>query len=227
VIATVQVADLGVGGAARALTRPLRPRDVPGLRWSKTLLFAPLALSGSPPLGRVGLLALWDDDDTAARFVASHPVAHRFSGGLHARLRPLRAHGSWPGLPDDVPRSRAVPHDGPVAVLTLGRLRISQTVRFLRTSRPAERSATAHDGLLWGSAAVRPPYVATVSIWSDSRATAAYAYGQQQPAHHDAIAEQQRADFHHQSAFIRFAPVLLEGALGGSNPFAGTSGTSG
>jgi hypothetical protein len=60
--------------------------------------------------------------------------------------------------------------------------------------------------------------VATVSIWQDARVTATYAYGRQQPAHSEAISEQQRKDFHRQSAFIRFAPTRLEGNLGGSNP---------
>lgn len=222
-IAIVQVADLGLVGAVRALTRRPRPAEVPGLRSAQVALFAPLALSGPPPISRAGLIAFWDSDDAADRFLDIDPISRRFSGGLHARLRPLRAFGSWPGLPDDVPASRAVRHDGPVVVLTLGRLRISQTVRFLRTSRPAERTATTHDGLIWGSAAVRPPFVATVSIWKSAQASAAYAYGHQQPAHSEAIAAQQRKDFHRQSAFIRFAPTRLEGTLGGSNPFTASS----
>ena len=152
------------------------------------------------------------------RFVESDPIGRRFAEGFETRLRPLRAHGSWPGLPADVATSRAVQHDGPVVVLTLARLRISQTIRFLRASRPAERSAVAHDGMIWGSAAVRPPFVATVSIWHDSQATAAYAYGRQQPAHSEAISKQQRKDFHRVSAFIRFAPTRLTGTLVGSNP---------
>jgi hypothetical protein len=168
------------------------------------------------------MIAFWDDDDAIDRFLASEP-GQRFSGGLCARLRPLRAHGSWPGLPADVPASRAVPHDGPVVVLTLGRLRISQTVRFVRASRPAERTAAAHDGLIWGSAAVRPPFVATMSIWQSAEATAGYAYGRQEPAHSEAIAAQQRKDFHRQSAFIRFAPTRLEGTLGGSNPLVASA----
>ena len=105
-----------------------------------------------------------------------------------------------------------------MVVFTLGRLRISQTVRFLRASRPAERAALANDGMLWGSAAVRPPFVATVSLWRDDEATKAYAYGGEQPAHSDAIRAQQRKDFHKTSAFIRFASTHVEGALGGTNP---------
>lgn len=217
-IATVQVADVGPVGAVRALTRRPRPTAVPGLLSAQVALFTPLALSGPPPISRAGLIAFWDDEDAANRFIDTNPISQRFAGGLHARLRPLRAHGSWPGLPADVPTSRVVPHDGPVVVLTLGRLRISQARRFLRTSRPAEKTAAAHDGMIWGSAAIRPPFVATVSIWKNAEATADYAYGQQQPAHSQAIAAQRQKDFHRESAFIRFAPIRLDGTLGGTNP---------
>jgi hypothetical protein len=217
-IATVQLADLGPAGALRAIVRRPKLSDTPGLKAAEVAVFAPLAVSGPPPIRRAGLIAFWDDDDGFDRFVDNDPIGQRFSGGFQARLRPLRAHGSWPGLPADVPTSRAVPHDGPVVVLTLGRLRISQAVRFLRTSRPAERAAAAHDGMIWGSAAVRPPFVATMSIWEDAQVTAAFAYGRQQAAHSDAIRAQERKDFHRQSAFIRFAPTRLEGTLRGSNP---------
>ncbi|MDQ6698303.1 MAG: spheroidene monooxygenase [Actinomycetota bacterium] len=217
-IVTVQLADLGPVGTARAVMRKPKPRDTPGLRSAEVALFAPLALLRPPPVSRAGFIAFWDDDVAFDQFVDGHPLGRRFDGGFEARLRPLRAYGSWPGLPADVASSRSVQHDGPVVVLTLGRLRPSQTVRFLRASRPAERAAVEHDGMMWGSAAVRPPFVATVSIWRDAQATAAYAYGRQAPAHSEAISEQQRKDFHRQSAFIRFAPTELHGALGGTNP---------
>lgn len=144
--------------------------------------------------------------------LASVHIADLGAGGTaRAVLRKLRSE-------DDVPRSRAVPHEGPVIVFTLGWLRVSQLPRFLKTSNPAERSANASEGMLWGSAAVRPPFVATVSMWRDSQAAAGYAYGKQRPEHSDAIVEQRRKDFHKRSAFIRFAPTFVSGSLGGKNP---------
>jgi hypothetical protein len=216
-IATVQLADLGPLDTFRAVMRRPKPSETPGLRSVEVALFAPLALSGPPPVSRAGLLAFWDDDDAFDQFCGEDPIGKRFAGGFQVRLEPLRAYGSWPGLPADVGSSRTVQSDGPVVVLTLGRLHLSQTVRFLRASRPAERAAVAHDGMIWGSAAVRPPFVATVSIWRNAQATAAYAYGRQAP-HSEAIREQQRKDFHRQSAFIRFAPLSVQGTLRGTNP---------
>jgi hypothetical protein len=123
-----------------------------------------------------------------------------------------------------VPRSRVTHHDGSVLVTTLGRLRLSQTIRFLRASRPAERAAISADGFLWGTAAARPPFVATFSVWSSDEAAAAYAYSDPNAGHPQAITKQRRKDFHHESAFIRFAPVRLTGTLPGAPLLEGVEG---
>ena len=224
-IATVTIADLPRLGAVRALWSRPKPGSVPGLRWANLPLMLPLASLRPPKLRRVGLLAFWDDETSAEEFHRTHPVAQRLAGGFHATLRPLRAFGTWPGLPTDIPSTRAVPHEGPVVVFTLGRLRPTQLVRFLRTSAPAEKAALAADGILWGMASARPPFVATVSMWEDSRSAAAYAYAQQRPQHSDAIVEQQRKDFHRESAFIRFAPISSAGSLDAPIPLPETTVT--
>src|SRR5260221_9521291 len=184
-IASLHLADLGVGGTMRALIRRPKVGEVAGLRWADVAPLVPLAMSRPPSLRRAGLVAFWDDEESIDRFTETHPTGRRFAGGFHARLRPLRAFGSWPGLPADVPDTPAVPHDGPVVVTTLGRLRISQAVRFFKASRPAEKAAKIADGLIWGTAAAPLPVLMTISIWEASHATAAYAFGQQRPQHHD------------------------------------------
>ena len=140
--------------------------------------------------------------------------------GFHAVLRPIRAYGAWPGLPDEVPRARAISHDGPVLVTTLGKLRMSQAVRFLRASRPAERAALAAGGFVWGTAATRPagmhpPFMATISLWSTADAAAAYAYADPDAGHPRAVTKQRRKDFHHESAFIRHVPLAITGSVRG------------
>jgi hypothetical protein len=104
-------------------------------------------------------------------------------------------------------------HDGPVLVTTLGRLRPSQAIRFLRASRPAEHAAIAARGFVWGTALARPPFVSTVSMWQSDEAAAEYAYADPEAGHPQAITKQRRKDFHHESAFIRFAPVRLTGTV--------------
>lgn len=221
-IASVHLADVGVLRAVRLLRRTPRPGNTPGLRHANLALTSPLR-HGPPPMptvGRIGLVALWDDDAAIDRFEADHPLAAALDGGWQVRLEPLRAHGSWPGLPLDVPTTRSVDHDGPAAVLTLARLRLPQAVRFLRTSGKAEKRAVDAPGLIWATALALPRFVATCSLWEDTRALSTYAYGNRQPAHPDAIDEDIRKPFHHQSAFIRFRPYASRGALRGRNPLA-------
>jgi hypothetical protein len=216
-IATVDIADLGARRTLGSLRHRPGPSDVSGLRWLDTAVAVPLASNRPPGLRRAVMIAFWDDEGSAAAFAADHPLGQCFAenGGFHAVLRPLRAFGAWPGLSDDLPHARDARHDGLVLVTTLGRLRMTQTIRFFRASRPAERSAISAAGFLWGTAATRLPFLATVSLWSSAEAAAAYAYGDPDAGHPRAITEQRRNDFHHESAFIRYAPLAITGSLRG------------
>jgi hypothetical protein len=224
-IASVHLADVGVP-AALALNRKVPPPgSIRGLRHANLALAAPLggSLLPSPQFSRVALIAFWDDDAAIDEFLGGHPLATKLASGWHARLEPLRAHGTWPGLPVEVPKERHVEHDGPVAALTLGRPRASQLLRFLRTSNKAENSVVVAPGLTWATGLARPPsFVATCSLWESTKALSTYAYGTREPAHPDAIANGKAKPFHHEEAFIRFRPYASQGHLDGKNPLAET-----
>ena len=219
-IASVHIADVGGRSALALVPKVPKPAEISGLRHANMALAAPLSekLIAKPDPGRVGLVAFWDDDDAIDAFLAAHPLAAKVAGGWHVRLAPLRAYGSWPGLPSDVPTSRAVDNEGPVGVLTLGRLRFSQSVRFLRASAKAEASALRAPGLIWATGLARPPFVCTCSLWESARASASFAFGHADPGHPDAIAESEAKAFHHEQAFIRFRPYGSVGHLDGRNP---------
>jgi hypothetical protein len=219
-LASVHFADVGRRKALGALRRRPKTGSVPGLRQADVALAAPLGGAFLPSLDarRVGLVAFWDDDESLDAFLADHPLAQALADGWHVRLEPLRAHGSWPGLPEDTPTGRAVTYDGPAVVVTIGRLRLSQAVRFLKASARAEERVLEAPGLTWATGFGRPPLVGTLSLWEDSRSLATYAYGASRPAHPDAIAEGERKAFHHQQAFIRFRPYASRGHLDGRNP---------
>jgi hypothetical protein len=219
-IASVHIANLGIGSAASVIRKAPKPGGVAGLRHADVAITAPLSASilNRPDLRRVGLIAFWDDDAALDRFLGQHPMAATLAGGWRLRLEPLRAYGSWPGLPGDTPTTRVVAYEGPVAALTLGRLRLTQTVRFLRTSAKAEKRALGAPGLIWATGLARPPFVSTCSLWESSRALSTYAFGNADPAHPAAIAESEAKAFHHQQAFIRFRPYGSVGSLGGRNP---------
>lgn len=222
-IASVHLADVGVRSALAIARKAPPPGSIPGLRHANVGLAAPLGGSviPSPQLGRVALVAFWDDDDSISRFVDGHPLAERFASGWHVRLAPLRAFGTWPGLPPEVPSQRNVDHEGPVAAVTLGRPRASQLLRFLRTSSKAENRVIVAPGLTWATGIARPPsFVATCSLWESTRALSTYAYGRAEPEHPDAVAAGEAKPFHHQQAFIRFHPYGSHGGLAGRNPLA-------
>jgi hypothetical protein len=220
-IGSVHLADVGVPSALAITRKPPPLGSVAGLRHANVALAAPLrgSLLPSPQLGRAGLIAFWDDDAALDHFLADHPLAAKFSSGWHVRLSPLRAYGTWPGLPADTPTARNIDHEGPVVALTLGRPRASQLIRFVRTSAKAEASVMAAPGLSWATGLARPPsLVATCSLWESTQALSTFAYGRRDPAHPDAIATGEAKPFHHQQAFIRFRPYDSHGQLEGRNP---------
>jgi hypothetical protein len=221
-IASVNVADVGVLRAL-TLTRKAPPEgSIPGLRHANVGIAAPLGGSvfPSPQFGRAALVAFWENDEAIDRFLSGHALGAKFASGWHIRLEPLRAFGTWPGLPrEEITDQRHVDYDGPVAALTMGRPIASQLLRFLRTSAKAEASAVEAPGLLWTTGIARPPsFVATCSLWESTRALSTYAFGNRDTAHPDAITAGEEKAFHHEQAFIRFRPYGAHGHLDGKNP---------
>src|SRR4051812_32070609 len=174
--ASVHIADLGARDAFGFLRARLDRARTPGLRSADVALATPLAgtLRRIPTIGRVGLIAFWDDDASIDHFLATNPLAATLVGGWQVRLEPLRMYGSWPGMDTDVPTERNVAHDGPLAVLTLARFRWRRAPEFFRTSVKAEKAALESDGMVWATAMAKPPFVATYSMWESTRALAEY-----------------------------------------------------
>lgn len=220
VVASLHVADLGARGALSVIRRQPTPGSIPGLRHADVAAAAPLSGSflPTPALGRVGLIAFWDNDDAVDQFLADHPLAATFACGWYTRLEAVRTHGTWPGLNTDLPHQRSTNHEGRAVVLTLGRLRLSQTVRFLRTSAKASAAAIGAPGLIWATGLARPPFVSTCSLWESAGAVSAYAYGDDGGAHPRAISTDAAKPFHRESAFVRFRPYGVAGSLSGRNP---------
>src|SRR5687767_13444769 len=122
---SVHIADVGLR-APRLLASRRMLRHVDGLRGGHLLLAAPLSANPvpAPSPRRVALLGFWESPDAAEQFSRDHPLAERFDGGWRAITVPIRLFGEWPGIPSDLPHNRTTPYDGPVVVLTLGRLRL-------------------------------------------------------------------------------------------------------
>ena len=223
-IMSMQIADVGTAGL-RLLSRTPKPKKIPGLRYAELTTPAPLGggLRPKPSFRRIGLLAAWEDEESFARFVAEHALGRRLAkSGWQVRLEPLRASGSWPELDGVMPFAPLTcADDEPVAVLTLGRLKFSQAIRFLRANAPAADEAVAHPAILATTGLARPPrLVATFSLWRTAAEMREYAHGKS-AAHAAVIAAHREKPFHSASLFARFRPYASAGSWDGHDPLAG------
>jgi hypothetical protein len=223
-IASIQIGDVGRITGARLLRAQLSAKTAPGLRYAALMTTSPLSERRvpHPTTARIALFSVWDGDRALDAFQAEHPLARALAGsGWRARLQPTHLYGAWPGLEEIVGREPAMADDEPAAVLTLGRLRLSQAARFLRAGGAAERLALADPAMLRGMGMARPPaLVATFSLWSTTAAMRAYASGRAGREHREAVTAHVARPFHHQSAFFRFRPYDSAGLWEGVDPLA-------
>jgi hypothetical protein len=222
-IASIHIADVGWRAPGLWVKR-LRPGSVPGLRYADMATTAPLGgpVLPVPTFGRVGLIAAWEDEAALEGFLSGHALAQRLAHGWHVRLEPTRASGAWSELPELAGVSGHMDDDEPAAVITLGRLRLTQAVRFLRANGPAADLAASDPAVLARTALARPPHlVATFSLWRTVKEMRDYAYGAKDQAHRNVIRAQEAKPFHHESTFIRFRPYAARGTWDGRDPLAG------
>lgn len=226
-IVSVHLADVGRLNAQRLLLRRLDAGKVTGMSYAEVVFPAALGNRSTyslprPQLDRIGLIAAWDDDSALDGFLAGHPFAEHLTGGWHARLEPLHCFGSWAGMTGLPDKALPVADDEPVAVLTLGRLRIGRTLPFLRSAAPTERDAAANPGAIAATGFGRftpPRLVSTFSIWRSAAEMREYAFGKD-GSHQAAVRVDRTKPFHRESAFIRFRPYASQGSWDGRDPLA-------
>lgn len=221
-ILSIHLAEVGRRDALATLRRPPRPADVSGLIYAETAFTAPIdgRLLPAPDLGRVALIAGWEDDAALDSFADRHPLAERFANGWQVRMQPLRVSGGWPQMPGLPERPLPVDDEEPVAVLTLGRPRVSRLIPFLRSAAAAEAGSVGDPALLLATGLGRPPkLVSTFTVWRSAAAMKEYSY-RQAGAHQAAVRADRSRPFHHESAFIRLRPYASSGNWDGRDPLA-------
>jgi hypothetical protein len=222
-IVSVHLADVGPLRVQRLLFQRLDPAAVPGMTYAEPTMVGPLGKRPPrPQLGRVGMIAAWDDDAAIDRFLESHPFGERVAGGWHARLEPRRCFGSWAGMPGLPKKELPMDDEEPAAALTLGRLRALRIRPFLKASAPAEREAVGNPAVVALTGLTRPAWprlVSTFSIWRSAGAMREYAFGKDGP-HQAAVRADRALPFQHEQAFVRFRPYASHGSWNGTDPLA-------
>jgi len=162
-----------------------------------------------PRIHGLAWIATWSDSDALDEFLAGEN-AEQVCVGWWARLSPVRTAGTWSAYPD-LPDRELPAGEGPVAALTLGRLKPTRIPAFLRTSARAEADALTAPGLTFAAALAGPQRtVATFSLWQDRTSMRAYV---ERNGHHNAMRNQAARPFHTESAFIRYQILDQHGQL--------------
>ena len=222
-ILNVQLIECGPTAALNAYRRHLNPERIDGLRYARTFLTAELRRGILPSLAVTGavLLTGWDDQECVDRF-RDHPVARRFSGGYEVSLLPARSIGLLPGLPELPRREIQIPDGSPVAACTVGRVKASRFLPFLKAAAAAEREAAAHPGILDGISILRPPLViGTFSLWRNVASMRDYVMGSYPGGHSRAVQADRREGFNSEMFFSRQIPLAASGTWRGRDPLAG------
>jgi hypothetical protein len=219
-------------------------RGTPGLRFAKLLGTGDgrtFTLRDADLL-HWALLAVWDGDSDAHRFVASR--THRHWDGLcderlNVLMAPLASRGLWAGrepfgpMPARRPatdlsgelssgpasvlpssRSGADP-GGPVASITRARLRPSRALSFWRAAPPVSADLAAVKGLRLAIGIGEAPIglQGTFSLWQSAAALNEFAY--RRPAHVDVIRRTERERWYTEELFARFAVRSVTGTFAG------------
>ncbi len=212
-IASLHIRELGTPEALRTLVKG-RLHGAGGLVTGELVLTSPLTerLLPRPDVDRVAAFAFWKDEESLDRFLAEHEVGKVLAAGWQMRMQPTRLVGSWPGLEPLAGPEVPMDTDEPAAALTLGVLRPSQVVRFLRASARAERDALAGGAMLASTGLARPPrLVSTFSVWRDLASMRDYVSGADPDGHRLAVRSHAAKPFHRESAFVRLRPLVVSG----------------
>lgn len=189
------------------------PRLMMGLNHAESFITMNL---GHPILSprRYGLktmatLAWWRDEDSLDGFLRQHL---EYKNGWHIRMKLYRRWGEVAEIKNAVVDANLAAPDQPVVAVTLARLNLMQTRRFIIWGKPVERQVRDHQSQTMALAGIRPANTfLTFSIWKNEIEMINMVHGKDRggDSHLLAMQERSRKDFHHEFTTMRFRATSL------------------
>jgi hypothetical protein len=204
----------------------LHQKRIPGLRHSEGFFTMNLGESiVSPPrynLKTFALFAWWSDEKSLEEFL-QQPAYRIFNEGWHVRMKLYRVWGEISELKTATLEEPITQADVPVVAVTLARLNLFQTHRFIAWGKPVESQVRNHHGTLLALASFRPLNTfSTFSIWKNESEMINMVRGskpQDGDSHKLAMQERNRKDFHHEFTTMRFIPFKEMGVWNGKSGY--------
>lgn len=171
----------------------------------------------------VAFFAWWNHESALSDFLER--PAHKFlNDGWHVRMKLYRRWGEVAELKDATVTPELAMPNRPVVAVTLARLNILETRRFVRWGRPVESQVRDHKGNNLALAAIRPLNTfSTFSIWKNESEMLNMVSGRNKlsdgDSHKLAMQERVRKDFHHEFTTMRFVPFKEIGVWNGKSNY--------
>lgn len=206
---------------------PLYKQKISGLKHSESFftmnLGEPIMAAPRYNFKTVAFFAWWDQESALSDFLGQ--PAHKFlEDGWHVRMKLYRRWGEVAELKNATVTPELATPDKPVVAVTLARLNILETRRFIKWGRPVESQVRDHKGNNLALAAIRPLNTfSTFSVWKNESEMLNMVSGRNKlndgDSHKLAMQERVRKDFHHEFTTMRFVPFKEVGVWNGKSNY--------
>lgn len=166
------------------------------------------------------LLQIWENEAAARDFFNNAGIMKKYRSKAHEvwtlYLINIRAVGTWSGKNPFV-SATTDPSNPYLAVITRATIKTNRLFDFWRYVPRSQERLKSNKGLIYtkGIGEVPVMQMATFSIWQNSDAMKAYAYGTD--GHQGAIKKTRELDWYKEELFSRFQPIRSIGRWYGKN----------
>ncbi len=186
-------------------------------------LGAPLFSTSRILMNQIAVFAQWENEKALDSFLGTQKFGQILKKGWYLRLNFTRSWGTLDGyvIPENDPEQF---QEGPVAAITVARMKLPEVPRFIHWGRPVEKLVRDHPGTSLSLASIRlPRTVSTFSIWKNQKEMTNMVHGHSEvpkpKRHSNAMKERNRKDFHFEFTTLRFEAISEHGTWKGKSNY--------